>query len=204
MKALVLGDSLYEEFFENIGFSLISDISDANLIVFTGGTDINPSMYGEDPFYMTDIPDIKRDRIDLEIFYKAEQNKIPLFGICRGAQFLCAMAGGKLYQHVYNHNIGHVMHTKDGDMNVTSSHHQMMRINNKVNADVLGWSDNRSEEYFGANGKVDPPKQDLEVVYFKDIDALAHQPHPEWMDIESPYVQWTTKQIYDLVEGKLK
>lgn len=203
MKALVLGDYLYKEFFQNIGFDLTESLDDANLVVFTGGTDVSPSLYGESRHYLTSVSDTVRDEFEVSVFNRAMELKIPKFGICRGAQFLCVMSGGKLYQHVENHDMGHVMITRYMNLNVTSSHHQMMRIDDSVDADVLGWSKTRSDEYHSPRGLEEPPEKDLEVVYFRETDSLAHQPHPEWMDLHSPYVQYTIEQIDLLVNGEM-
>lgn len=66
------------------------------LIVFSGGADINPNLYGQanTHSYINE----SRDKIELEVFIRARGKGIPLFGICRGHQFLNAMKGGQLVQ----------------------------------------------------------------------------------------------------------
>jgi putative glutamine amidotransferase len=75
---------------------VVKKVAESSLVVFTGGTDINPRLYGERPHSHTEQPDDKRDTEEKEIFEKALSMDLPMVGICRGAQFLCAMAGGRL------------------------------------------------------------------------------------------------------------
>lgn len=67
-------------------------------VLFTGGHDVSPQMYGEEPIddsvSCCDVRD-KMEKIVLEISLK--QNKSVL-GICRGIQFINVALGGTLYQ----------------------------------------------------------------------------------------------------------
>jgi putative glutamine amidotransferase len=68
-------------------------------IVFTGGSDIDPSYYGEQPHPQTRIrPD--RDRAELMLLQAAIDRRLPMLGICRGLQLMAVGNGGRLHQHV--------------------------------------------------------------------------------------------------------
>ena len=75
------------------------DICDG--ILFTGGHDVNPTIYGmEKSVRCGEICEV-RDKMEAYIFREAvlNQNK-PALGICRGIQFINAMLGGTLYQDI--------------------------------------------------------------------------------------------------------
>jgi len=206
-KVLVLGDTSYSSLFKNKGFELVDNINGVDLIVFTGGTDLDPHYYGEKRGFQTSIPDVRRDQREFDIFNQAVMNDIPMVGICRGSQALCAWSGGKLVQHVENHCQYHNILTEDGrELVVSSTHHQMMYpwdIEHKL----LGYSIFRSGTYLnGDNEEIEFSERGFdergimepEVVYFPETNALSHQPHPEFMQKGSPYVDyfWETIEQY--------
>lgn len=185
-SVLVLGGGDYCRLFEEEGYEVVDD-GPVDLVCFTGGTDINPSIYGDRVHRYTSRSDTRRDKDEVELFHRCRKRGIPMVGICRGAQLLCALSGGRLYQHVDGHNEHHMINTPAGDMVVTSSHHQMMDVSRVKNVDILGWAEPISSTYETGEGPQKPPRKDIEVAFFPDTMCLAHQPHPEWMDIQSPY-----------------
>lgn len=66
--------------------------------VFTGGIDINPLNYGEDPHDKLGETNLKVDEFQLTLIKKVVAAKKPLLGICRGHQLLNVACGGTLYQ----------------------------------------------------------------------------------------------------------
>lgn len=206
-KVLVLGGGDYKRLWEDEGYDVETKefTDDIELVCFTGGSDINPRIYGSRVSPFTMRPDVSRDTREVDIFKKAWRENIPMVGICRGAQLICAQSGGQLFQHVCNHDSAHKMMTAFGEeMVVTSSHHQMMDIKPLLNAEVkpvvLGWSsEKRSHYYYDGDGIVnsDEPEKELEVVYFPEHRALAHQPHPEWMKSDSPYRQFFFNTVHE-------
>lgn len=66
--------------------------------LFTGGQDVDPSIYGETPLNDTVFPNADRDAMELPLLQKALAADKPIFGICRGLQFINAALGGTLYQ----------------------------------------------------------------------------------------------------------
>jgi putative glutamine amidotransferase len=67
--------------------------------LFTGGHDVAPKLYGENPIPGCGEVCAIRDSMEQRLFQFAviEQNK-PAFGICRGIQLFNALLGGTLYQ----------------------------------------------------------------------------------------------------------
>ena len=69
-------------------------------LVMTGGEDINPLWYGEQPNQLLGEVDPLRDVYDLKLAKLATDHNIPLLGICRGAQLINTAFGGTLYQDI--------------------------------------------------------------------------------------------------------
>lgn len=67
-------------------------------ICFMGGTDVDPAIYGEESGPTTQTPDKKRDAFEVSVFEKFKDTDVYLFGICRGAQLLNVLNGGKMIQ----------------------------------------------------------------------------------------------------------
>lgn len=79
-------------------------------IVFSGGKDVSPSMYGEDILNETVSVDPVRDFSDSLLAVSAIESGKPVLAICRGAQLVNVVLGGTLYQDLSSQlpgNIGH-------------------------------------------------------------------------------------------------
>lgn len=67
-------------------------------ILFTGGQDVEPALYGQEVLPFCGERHEGRDRLERLLFQEAFQADLPVFGICRGLQFINVMMGGALYQ----------------------------------------------------------------------------------------------------------
>lgn len=68
-------------------------------LVLSGGTDINPEVYGAPRDARTQKTDTPRDRFELALVREARALDLPILGICRGFQLLDIAYGGSLDQH---------------------------------------------------------------------------------------------------------
>lgn len=178
-----------------------------DLILFTGGEDVNPKYYNELVGKYTSINE-QRDEMEKDIFHRIFYG-VPRLGICRGSQFLTVMSGGKLIQHVEGHGIADTHNitllNEDPRLNmeipITSTHHQMLFPFNlpKHKYQLLACSTHfRSSVYLnGNNEQIELPENFLEpeIVYYPDYNSLAIQGHPEYMDPNSKTVQIIKKMI---------
>lgn len=121
-------------------------------IVFTGGADIDPALYGEEPIFGLGTIDTLRDGFEFELLNRViRETSIPVLGICRGFQLINIAFGGTLYQDMktqrpegMNHSLGifpkyypaHILKVKegswmhgifDGEIGTNSLHHQAVK-----------------------------------------------------------------------------
>lgn len=183
-------------------FEFVDSPEKCDVIMLTGGSDILPSHYGEKENKRT-YTSPTRDKYELEAFNYGKQHGKGFLGICRGAQLLTALAGGKVIQHIDNHTSTHSVVTVDGKVMLTSSlHHQMMYPWPIQNWKLLAWADvPRSGRYLNGddeNIKLPEPKEP-EVTFYPDIKALCIQGHPEMMSPDAPFVQWCNQQAKELL-----
>jgi GMP synthase-like glutamine amidotransferase len=184
---------------------------DVDGLVIWGGADISPSLYNEDVAPQTGATELlsSRDEAEREVFQAAVEVGIPIIGVCRGAQLVCALSGGKLVQDVDNHHGNHTMITDKGDQIVTTSIHHQMMFPFKLSEEeyrLLAWSEEKRSGLYIMNSTetmMDIPVEP-EVIYFRKTRALAIQGHPEFADRHSPFVQYSVNLARQLLEGTLR
>lgn len=84
-------------------------VAPLHALVLAGGPDIDPRQYAAQPDPATADVRPERDVWELALLDAALDRRIPVLGICRGAQLLNIARGGTLYQHL-PHTIGHDDH----------------------------------------------------------------------------------------------
>lgn len=190
-KVYVIGpDYQTRRMFREKNYLLVNDLKNADIVVFTGGSDISPAYYGESLKHPKTYCDPERDFTEKKIYKFCVKHGKKLVGICRGGQFLNVMNGGKMWQHVNNHATSkpHKAYTTytDGskrEIMVTSTHHQMMIPHPERGRVLLTANESTTIEY--PNGS--PAKNngdDVEVVWYPGTDSLCFQPHPEYRDAQ--------------------
>lgn len=145
-----------------------------------GGDDFNPTLYNEKNLGMSkDIRDYL-DKLDQDVIKYAEENKLPLLGICRGIQAISAIHHEKLYQDINEAKLNHPENNKThlvkrialGNLSsklpdeflVNTYHHQAVQ--------------NLPSGYFATyvNGDI------IEAVEHQTLPIIAFQWHPERLD----------------------
>lgn len=176
----------------------VGDPNDADIVVFTGGADVTPSLYNEKEHPST-FSDKYRDRDDINLYNLCYEKGIPMVGVCRGAQFLSVMNGGKLYQDVNKHHGAHLIRTtRDGHILTTSSvHHQMVRPNTSMGMEVLAvapLSASATSRWLNPTDELPGQMEDVEAFFYRDTLSLGFQGHPEYRGYEE-YTAWCLKMI---------
>ena len=125
-------------------------------LMLTGGGDVDPTLYGEEPHGTFEAAEDGRDQFEIELSKAAVASGIPFLAICRGMQVLNVAMGGTLYQDIPSqvrgaldhsireprHHIAHEVwvakgsqlstlladHMEDGETcHVNSRHHQSVK-----------------------------------------------------------------------------
>lgn len=203
---VVGGDEVYANWMRA---DIVATIEEADIVMFTGGVDVNPALYGKKAHWRTQQPNLHRDAQEISAFDHALSLGKPMIGICRGAQFLCAMSGGILVQD-QKHPPFHDITTDDGlVLRVTSDHHQ--RAHPYVEGcehKLLAWANKLSYYSDGENSEDKLTGPEAEVVYYPKTKALGIQAHPEWMfpaksADENMTLAYFRSLISKMMEGKL-
>lgn len=183
------------------GYRRVDKVGDADFVLFTGGPDVCPLLYGETKHPRTNAS-LLRDRRDINLLRrcKSPQEQVKV-GICRGAQFLNVMVGnGTLWQHVDKHDKGYhdAIDNQGSIIRVSSTHHQVMQPgidgktllhsfeSTKMEADSWEWELDKAED-------CDQP----EVVLYLEQNTLCFQPHPEIRETEN---NACCKLFFDLLD----
>lgn len=79
-------------------------------LLLSGGEDLLPLLYGENPIDKVNSICCDRDECEMALFEKAYEKQIPILGICRGMQLINVALGGTLYQDInkqVENSLGH-------------------------------------------------------------------------------------------------
>ena len=179
-----------------------ADLKVGDVLLVWGGADIHPSLYNKGRSSKSWAgPEVSyRDQVEWNLMQRAKELGLPIIGVCRGAQMLCALAGGILAQHVDNHSGYHRVQTHDGHIiQVNSIHHQMM-VPDGTNHELVAWMpEPRSKVYLDEDDSNIPVKVEPEFIYFNDVKGFAIQWHPEMMELDTP----ANRYVLDYIEKGL-
>ncbi|MBR3992488.1 MAG: gamma-glutamyl-gamma-aminobutyrate hydrolase family protein, partial [Anaerotignum sp.] len=70
-------------------------------IVLSGGGDIDPLLFGEEPLRQSGEISPLRDAYEMELCRQVLEKDLPLLGICRGMQVMNIVTGGGIYQDIF-------------------------------------------------------------------------------------------------------
>lgn len=215
MNLVVAGDYFgahhsFEGMFKNTTVLFLYDetipkLTKDDVILFGGGEDIFTGFYNSKPnSYSGGQRKSARDMREQALFEAGKAAGSKFLGICRGAQLLCAFAGGTLIQHVTNHaGQDHLIKTDDEqEISVSSAHHQMLNPF-KVPHKLIAWAkERRSSVYLVENDTNEPLEIEPEVVWFPEIQSLAIQYHPEFMSQKSRGVEYSQELVAKYLLGE--
>lgn len=173
---------------------------EADLVIFTGGEDVDPALYGRTAHPKTKY-NTGRDSEEIDLFLHCKTNGIPMFGVCRGAQFLHVMHGGQLYQDVDGHYGDHSMRDLKGFLTidrVSSVHHQMVKSNIKNGMEIIAVSRKSQNRYLDEVEMEMGSIADIEAFFYRETCSFGVQGHPEYQDYNQ-FAIWTLEKINQLV-----
>jgi putative glutamine amidotransferase len=108
-------------------------LDSVDALLLTGGTDVDPSRFGEAPVPELMTPDPPRDESEIRLVLAALRRDLPVLAICRGHQVLNVALGGRLQQHIPGD--GHRAHAEPPH---DSRCHAVSVEEGSVLADLLG------------------------------------------------------------------
>jgi putative glutamine amidotransferase len=189
-KILVLNGPSYAASIFGLGeiteseYAFKKDPESFKLVLFTGGSDVSPGMYGDGSPSGLCACNPNRDHVDLQIAEIAFRREIPMAGICRGVQFLNVFSGGRLMHDISGHAgsiHGMDTHVLSHTIEVNSLHHQM--VIPPKNSVLIGWSSEKlSNKYYGRNDELETWEfSETEACIFPETKSFGVQYHPEMM-----------------------
>lgn len=193
--------ALYRDntFGDTITVVLPKHLEEGRILILHGGADISPSIYNQRVGMANAEPIAsRRDEQEIDLYNAAVEKGIPVLGICRGAQLICALNGGSLWQHVDNHaGRNHVFYYGGKEIVTNSVHHQMMR---PICGEILGAAPVLSPQKWAEEYEPEIDTQpEPEIVYWKHSNSLGVQGHPEWVSKDTPFF----KLCVQLMQEKL-
>ncbi|GAF22448.1 LOW QUALITY PROTEIN: glutamine amidotransferase [Bacillus sp. JCM 19047] len=167
-------------------------------VLLTGGGDINPMLFNEDPH--PDLGDLtpERDHFEYELAKAALAEGKPILGICRGMQILTIAAGGDMYQDLHTQYEGElVQHRQRAPRNIRS-HQIQLKASSKLESIVNCTTMYVNSFHHQAVRNVSFPFQAVAWTNDGVIEAIEHQSHPFQIG-----VQWHPENLTDEQSKKL-
>ncbi|HSJ05981.1 MAG TPA: gamma-glutamyl-gamma-aminobutyrate hydrolase family protein [Longimicrobiales bacterium] len=147
-------------------------------LVLSGGEDVDPSRYGEDPSPALGAVEPTRDEMELRAIACALEQRMPIFGICRGLQVLNVHFGGTLYQDLATERPSDLLHEQAEGWDKRS--HGVTVSTNTLLHDIVGAERLRINSFH--HQAVKRPGRGLAITALAD-DGLAEA-------IECPSYPW--------------
>lgn len=169
----------------------IIEIADG--LLMTGGNDVDPHLYGENPSPKLGNIAPERDIQDKICLKAATKKGIPVFGICRGMQFMNVFFGGNLYQDLSENPQFTVKHSPIGPLDIPV--HSVKCTEGSIIESVLGKTHRVNSAHHQAVKDIAPefietaksPDNLTEAVEHRtNKNIYAVQFHPEMMTKTDP------------------
>ena len=184
-------------------------VAKLDALLLSGGHDVDPHNYGEEP--KQKLGDIwpERDKFDMRLLKLAEENGIPVLGICRGAQIINVYHGGTLYQDLSYRKEKTLKHSQ-GQTPTLLTHTVKTVVGTKI-AELLGKKEMQTNSFHhqlikdvADDFKVSARCVDgvVEAIENKDASVIAVQWHPEMLHRVVPYQNNLFKYIIDNAKKK--
>lgn len=115
---------------------IFDEVKRVDGIVISGGYDVNPILYGEEPKKTQGFTSSELDDFNFKLIKAACSLKKPILGICRGLQIINVYFGGTLYQDLDDEDGFYIKHSQDSSRNFTG--HTILVKKDSVLYPILG------------------------------------------------------------------
>jgi putative glutamine amidotransferase len=174
-------------------------------LLLPGGWDVDPALYGEAPDPTVKEIDRELDDTEVALFHQAQEQNLPVLGLCRGQQVINVAMGGKLVQHLEGHDVrghgrSHIAHTIEVDprselgraagkssIQVNSFHHQA----------VSSLAPGLRQTARGEDGTIEGVESDDGLI-------VAVQCHPEELTSDLPWARSLFERFVARARGSQK
>lgn len=167
---------------------LRSMVKMVDLVVLTGGDDVNTQRYGEEIRYPTVQLYSCRDDIEFGLLEAAIAENKPVFGICRGLQVINVFFGGSLHQNLHHDVPGTFDHNQPKE-DIEKLLHMvsimpdsfLSRIFPDTHEIMVNSFHNQSVKQLGEGLRISAQSSDgiIEAIEHKTYPIYAVQWHPE-------------------------
>lgn len=102
----------------NVGENIKEQVKRMDGIILSGGVDVDPRLYNEDPEFKLGFVNPSQDKFNINVIHSAIELNKPILGICRGLQILNVAFGGSLYQdlsYIENCNVKHIQECQSSE-----------------------------------------------------------------------------------------
>ena len=175
-------------------------------LILTGGPDINPQFYDQEPKPNLGEIDYDLDIMELEAARMAVEAGRPVLGICRGIQLLAAAFGGELIQDIPTETPNTLNHDQDAAKSVQT--HKVFIDRGSLLHEIVGqeeiWVNSKHHQAVGVL-----PPEFVATAHSSDglIEAMENPNHPfllgvQWHPEGTSGVDESSRRIFQaLVEA---
>lgn len=168
-----------------------AELAKVDCLVMTGGEDIDPSYYGEEPDPNLEDVNKERDVSDMAMLQEAIDEDMPVLCTCRGMQLLNVVSGGSLIQDIptsEEYKDSKLQHRDPAEEDFTyhelkiEEGSQLARIVGDATLNANSWHHQGVKEV-GDNLKVTATSEDGMIEGLERTDCsyvVGVQFHPEW------------------------
>lgn len=163
-------------------------VASIDIVVFSGGRDVDPLLYQEEVQYGNVQRYTIRDAVEMRLLESAIQHKKPVFGICRGEQLINVYFKGSLFQNIAEQKHARLRHMQDPVDKLT---HKVTIQKNSFLYDIYNQEETWVNSYH--NQSIKELGDGLRAVAYSTdgiIEAIQHETLPIWA------VQWHPEVSY--------
>lgn len=144
-------------------------------LILSGGGDVDPRLYGQEPHPRTNNVTPLRDRIEMTLAGEALGRDMPVLAICRGMQLLNVYLGGSLEQHLAD-VADRLPHDRDRPR-VEAVHEVRMKEGNLLSECLGTTTTGANSHHHQALDRVAAPLQEIGWAEDRVLEAVVSTEH---------------------------